>query len=79
MTGGGATHAWADIFVPGAGWVEFDPTNRIFESRNRIRVAKTRTPAQALPVVGTFVPGGGRLLGLQVAVRVTRLDEAAVA
>lgn len=78
MTGGGATHAWADVFVPGAGWVEFDPTNRIFESRNLIRVAKTRTPSQALPVVGTFVPEGGHLLGLQVAVRVVRLDESAV-
>ena len=78
MTGGGATHAWADVFVPGAGWVEFDPTNRIFESRNLIRVAKTRTPSQALPVVGTFVSQGGHLLGLQVAVRVVRLDESAV-
>lgn len=75
MTGGGATHAWADVFVPGAGWVEFDPTNRIFESRNLIRVAKTRTPSQALPVIGTFMPKGGQLLGLQVTVRVTRVDE----
>jgi hypothetical protein len=75
MTGGGATHAWADVFVPGAGWVEFDPTNRIFESRNLIRVAKTRMPSQALPVIGTFVPEGGQLLGLQVIVRVTRVDE----
>nr|WP_242500661.1 transglutaminase family protein [Tropicimonas sp. IMCC6043] len=70
MTGGGATHAWADIFVPGAGWVEFDPTNHIIASRNLIRVATTRTPAQALPVSGTFEHEGGSLLGLQVAVRV---------
>jgi transglutaminase-like putative cysteine protease len=71
MTGGGATHAWADVFVPGAGWVEFDPTNRIIASRNLIRVATTRTPAQALPVSGTFVHDGGELLGLQVSVSVT--------
>lgn len=71
MTGGGATHAWADIFVPGAGWVEFDPTNRIIASRNLIRVATTRTPAQALPVSGTFERASGSLLGLQVSVRVT--------
>lgn len=70
MTGGGATHAWADIFVPGAGWVEFDPTNRIIASRKLIRVATTRTPSQALPVSGTFEHDGGRFLGLQVAVRV---------
>lgn len=74
MTGGGATHAWADIFVPGAGWVEFDPTNRIFASRNLIRVATTRTPSQALPVSGTFASQGGTLLGLQVSVAVTNVD-----
>lgn len=71
MTGGGATHAWADVFVPGAGWVEFDPTNRIIASRNLIRVATTRTPSQAMPVSGIFLHGGGRLIGLQVSVRVT--------
>ena len=48
MTGGGATHAWADVFLPGAGWVEFDPTNRIVASRNLVRVATTRTPAQSV-------------------------------
>jgi len=70
MTGGGATHAWADVFVPGAGWVEFDPTNRIIASRNLIRVATTRTPAQALPVRGTFEHEGGALLSLDVSVSV---------
>ncbi len=74
LSGGGATHAWADIFVPGAGWVEFDPTNRIIASRNLIRVATTRTPNQALPVSGTFVHDGGHLLGMQVQVDVTRVD-----
>ncbi|KPP99078.1 MAG: transglutaminase-like protein [Rhodobacteraceae bacterium HLUCCA12] len=71
MTGGGATHAWADIFVPGAGWVEFDPTNRIVASRNLIRVATTRTPSQARPVSGTFEHGGGRQLSLEVTVHVS--------
>ncbi len=71
MTGGGATHAWADVFVPGAGWVEFDPTNRIIASRNLIRVATTRTPSQALPVRGTFAHEGGKLLAMEVAVSVT--------
>lgn len=71
MTGGGATHAWADVFVPGAGWMEFDPTNRIIACRNLIRVATTRTPSQALPVSGTFAHDGGQLLGLEVSVSVT--------
>ncbi len=74
MTGGGATHAWADVFVPGAGWVEFDPTNRIFASRNLIRVATSRTPSQALPVSGTFVAEGGKLLHLKVSVSVTQAE-----
>lgn len=74
MTGGGATHAWADIFVPGAGWVEFDPTNRIVASRNLIRVATTRTPAQALPVRGSFAHEGARQLQLEVMVSVLRVE-----
>lgn len=74
MTGGGATHAWADIFVPGAGWVGFDPTNRIVASRNLIRVATTRTPSQALPVSGSFEHDGGRQTQLEVSVIVTRLE-----
>ncbi|MFU8898101.1 transglutaminase family protein [Roseinatronobacter thiooxidans] len=71
MTGGGATHAWADVFVPGAGWVEFDPTNRIIASRNLIRVATTRRPSQALPVRGTFAHEGAKLLAMDVLVSVT--------
>jgi transglutaminase-like putative cysteine protease len=71
MTGGGATHAWADVFVPGAGWVEFDPTNRIIACRNLIRVATTRRPSQALPVRGTFVHEGAKLLAMDVWVSVT--------
>jgi transglutaminase-like putative cysteine protease len=47
--GGGATHAWAQIFLPGAGWVEFDPTNGIIGNRDLIRVGVTRDPRQALP------------------------------
>ena len=37
--GGGATHAWVEVFVPGAGWIDFDPTNGIVGSRDLIRVA----------------------------------------
>ncbi|WP_372424645.1 transglutaminase family protein [Salinarimonas chemoclinalis] len=73
LTGGGATHAWADVFLPGAGWIEFDPTNRIVAGRNLIRVATTRTPAQALPVSGTFTPvGGASCTGMDVRVSVAR-------
>src|SRR5580692_12823602 len=44
--GGGSTHAWCQIYVPGSGWVEFDPTNGIVGNRELIRVAVARTPVK---------------------------------
>jgi transglutaminase-like putative cysteine protease len=52
--GGGSTHAWCQIYVPGSGWIEFDPTNGIVGNRGLIRVAVTRTPDQAIPLSGTY-------------------------
>lgn len=52
--GGGATHAWCQIYVPGSGWVEFDPTNGIVGNRDLIRVAVARVPSQAIPLFGTY-------------------------
>ncbi|KZD09414.1 transglutaminase family protein [Oceanibaculum pacificum] len=72
LSGTGATHAWADIFLPGLGWIEFDPTNRIVAGRNLVRVAATRTPAQALPVSGSYSHDGAQCLGMDVQVSVTR-------
>ncbi|WP_202913515.1 transglutaminase family protein [Acuticoccus sediminis] len=73
MTGGGATHAWADVFLPGAGWVEFDPTNQIVASRSLVRVATTRKPAQAVPVSGTFrTLDGATQTSMEVEVAVLR-------
>jgi transglutaminase-like putative cysteine protease len=72
LTGGGSTHAWADVFIPGVGWTEFDPTNRIVANRNLLRVATTRTPAQALPVSGTY--DGVASSRMSVGVGVWRLD-----
>ncbi|TVR05979.1 MAG: transglutaminase family protein [Salinarimonadaceae bacterium] len=74
LEGAGATHAWADIFIPGAGWVEFDPTNQIVAGRNLIRVASTRTPAQAAPVSGSYAGNGAVLTGMDVKVGVSRAD-----
>jgi transglutaminase-like putative cysteine protease len=66
--GGGATHAWADVFVPGEGWIEFDPTNRLTAGSALIRVATTRTPAQASPISGSFEGFGATCLALLVSV-----------
>ena len=69
--GGGATHAWVQIYLPGAGWVEFDPTNGLVGSAGLIRVAIARDPAQALPLWGSWTGFPSDSLGLTVEVRVT--------
>jgi transglutaminase-like putative cysteine protease len=71
MIGGGATHAWCSIYLPGAGWVEFDPTNGLIAGRNLIRVCAARTPEQAVPVAGGFIGREGDFLGLDVNVEVS--------
>lgn len=69
--GGGSTHAWAEIYLPDEGWVEFDPTNRIIGSSALIRVAVTRTPFQATPISGTYEEQPGTsFCGMDVAVEV---------
>jgi transglutaminase-like putative cysteine protease len=70
MVGGGATHAWLQVYLPGAGWVDFDPTNRIIGNRNLIRVAVAWDPAQALPLWGSFIGYPSSFLGMEVAVSV---------
>jgi transglutaminase-like putative cysteine protease len=71
--GGGATHAWVQIYLPGAGWVEFDPTNAIVGNRDLIRVAVARDPGQAVPLAGSWTGAPGDFLGLTVDVRVSRI------
>jgi transglutaminase-like putative cysteine protease len=69
VQGAGATHAWAEVYLPGAGWVEFDPTNGLIAGENLIRVAVTRDPAQAAPIGGSF-GGDGKFVGMEVDVTV---------
>jgi transglutaminase-like putative cysteine protease len=69
--GGGATHAWMQAYLPGAGWVDFDPTNSIIGNRNLIRVAVAWDPKQVLPLWGTFVGRASSFLGMDVTVSVT--------
>ncbi len=71
MHGAGSTHAWVQVFLPGSGWVEFDPTNGLIGSRNLIRTAVARTPAQAVPLAGTFDGDPGDFIGMEVEVEVT--------
>jgi transglutaminase-like putative cysteine protease len=68
--GGGSTHAWCQIYVPGSGWVEFDPTNGIVGNRDLIRVGVARTPQQAIPLFGSYWGDAEDELGMEVAVNV---------
>ena len=71
--GAQATHAWAEVFVPGAGWITFDPTNRSVGSANLIPVAVARDIRQAVPVAGSFVGASDALLGMTVEVSVSEV------
>jgi transglutaminase-like putative cysteine protease len=70
-SGAGTTHAWADIYVPGSGWIAYDPTNGAIDSSDLIRVAVTRDISQAIPVAGNFVGTADSNLGMTVDVTVT--------
>ena len=72
MTGTGATHAWLQAYLPGAGWVPFDPTNNLLGDRHLIRVGVARHPAQVAPVAGSWFGRPGAYLGMDVDVRVER-------
>jgi transglutaminase-like putative cysteine protease len=71
--GAGATHAWLQVYVPGAGWVPFDPTNAGSSGPSLIRVAYARDPQQALPLTGTWFGATSDYLGMTVDVKVSRL------
>jgi transglutaminase-like putative cysteine protease len=71
VTGGGATHAWMQTYLPGAGWIDFDPTHSIVGNRNLIRVAVAWSHDQVLPLSGTFEGSANSFLGMDVTVSVT--------
>jgi transglutaminase-like putative cysteine protease len=68
--GAGSTHAWAEVYVPGAGWITFDPTNRSVGGFNLIPVAVARDIRQTIPVSGSFVGDQSAFEGMDVRVRV---------
>ena len=67
----GATHAWAQVYLPGAGWVDFDPTCGSVGRSGLVTVAVVRDPLHALPLHGTFIGAATDPLGMEVKVSVT--------
>jgi transglutaminase-like putative cysteine protease len=72
--GGGSTHAWVQVFLPGAGWIDIDPTNAILGNEGLIRIAVAREPSEALPLSGSFSGFPSDDLGMEVSVKVERED-----
>jgi len=71
ISGAGSTHAWAEVYVPGAGWITFDPTNRGVGGSNLIPVAVARDIRQAIPIAGSFNGMTDAFQEMSVQVRIT--------
>src|ERR1700744_5399883 len=72
--GGGSTHARVPVYLPSAGWIEFDPTNGIVGTRDLIRVAVARDPRQAIPLHGTYLGSADAFLGMEISINVLSAD-----
>jgi transglutaminase-like putative cysteine protease len=75
MAGSSATHAWLQVFLPGAGWIDYDPTNQINAGFDLIPVAVARHPGQAIPLEGSWSGDARDYLGMSVNVAVHKVDE----
>lgn len=66
----GSTHAWAEVYLPTAGWIAFDPTHRRVGSSNLIAVAVGRYNSQIMPIRGGFTGAPDDFLDMDVRVSV---------
>ena len=73
--GGGSTHAWVQVYLPSAGWIEFDPTNGIVGTRDLIRVAVARDPRQAIPLHGTYLGSADAFVGMEINIKVVSIGD----
>lgn len=71
-TGHGSTHAWAQVYLPLLGWIDFDPTNGTIGPQNLVTVAVVEQPEDATPLHGTFLGFPSDHIGMDVAVTITK-------
>jgi transglutaminase-like putative cysteine protease len=67
----GSTHAWAQVYLPGTGWIDFDPTTGSVGKIGLVTVAVVRDPHHAIPLHGTFTGFPSDHLRMEVQVSVT--------
>jgi transglutaminase-like putative cysteine protease len=71
LIGADASHAWVSVFIPGSGWVDYDPTNACFVGIGHIVIARGRDFQDVSPVKGLFSGGGAKILETGVTVEYT--------
>ncbi len=71
-----STHAWTEIYLPGAGWKGFDPTSGILAAGYHVRVAATRNPAQATPIRGSYLGDASLFAGMDVSINAIAYETA---
>ena len=73
--GGATTHAWAEVYLPGAGWKGFDPTSGILAGSKHVAVAVSRHPEAATPISGSFIGVPTAFRCIDVDVKLEQLDK----